>query len=95
MQEFYLGMKQKHKRHTFHYKIAYDDTYESDTLQGQKNKSKKVKSGKAAPDQAPSSSEKSLGYFKDIEADKIRQLYKHYKYDFEIFDYSAEEYFEL
>ena len=54
-----------------------------------------MKSGKAAPDQAPSSSEKTLGYFKDIEADKIRQLYKHYKYDFEIFDYSAEEYFEL
>ena len=65
------------------------------TFQGQKNKSKKVKSGEAKPDQAPSSSEKSLSYFKDIDSDKIQQLYKHYKYDFEIFDYSADEYFEL
>ena len=65
------------------------------TFQGQKNKSKKVKSGAAKPDNAPSSSEKSLSYFKDIDSDKIQQLYKHYKYDFEIFDYSAEEYFEL
>ena len=64
-------------------------------FQGQKNKSKKVKSGAAKPDIAPSSSEKSLSYFKDIDSDKIQQLYKHYKYDFEIFDYSAEEYFEL
>ena len=64
-------------------------------FQGQKNKSKKVKSGAAKPDITPSSSEKSLSYFKDIDSDKIQQLYKHYKYDFEIFDYSADEYFEL
>ena len=64
-------------------------------LQGQKNKSKKVKSGESLPDKSSSSSTKSLEFFKEIESDKIRQLFEHYRYDFEIFDYSAEEYLGL
>jgi len=65
------------------------------TAQGQKNKSKKVKSGESLPDKSSSSSTKSLEFFKEIESDKIRQLFEHYRYDFEIFDYSAEEYLGL
>jgi len=63
------------------------------TPQGQKNKSKKVKSGKSNPELTASSTNKALTFFKDIESDKIKQLYTHYKYDFEIFGYSATEYF--
>ena len=62
-------------------------------FQGQKNKSKKVKSGKSNPELTASSTNKALTFFKDIESDKIKQLYTHYKYDFEIFGYSATEYF--
>ena len=64
-------------------------------LQGQKNKSKKVKSGKASPDKSSSSSSKSLSFYKDISSEKIQRLYQHYKYDFEIFDYSADEYLDI
>merc|ERR1711997_862648 len=62
------------------------------TAQGQKNKSKKVKAGKAAPDKSSSSSAQSLKYFQDIEPEKMKALYNHYLLDFEIFGYSAEEY---
>ena len=62
------------------------------TAQGQKNKSKKVKTGKAEPDKSTSSSEQSLKYFKDIELKKVKQLYQHYLQDFEIFGYSADQY---
>ena len=62
------------------------------TALGQKNKSKKVKAGKAEPDRASSSSAQSVKYFQDIEEDKMRQLYEHYLLDFEIFGYSADEY---
>merc|ERR1712045_164091 len=65
------------------------------TAQGQKNKSKKVKSGKAAPDKSSSSSSKSLSFYRDISSEKIQRLYQHYKYDFEIFDYSADEYLDM
>jgi len=64
------------------------------TEQGQKNKSKKVKTGKALPDKSSSSSFQSLDFFKDIPNSKIKQLYEHYRHDFEIFDYSAAEYLE-
>merc|ERR1711936_166512 len=37
------------------------------TAQGQKNKSKKVKAGKAAPDKSSSSSTQSLKYYQDID----------------------------
>ena len=59
--------------------------------QGQKNKSKKGKKGQT--EQKPSDSSKTLDFFKSVDKEKIRQLYEHYKYDFEIFGYSAEEYF--
>merc|ERR1719264_2366174 len=65
------------------------------TSQGQKNKSKKVKTGKAEPDKSSSSSAQSLKYYQDIEPEKKKELYNHYLLDFEIFGYSAEEYFEL
>ena len=61
------------------------------TPQGQKNKSKKGKSGQPAV--KPSDNSKTLEFFKDIDKEKIKQLYEHYKFDFQIFDYSAEEYF--
>ena len=60
-------------------------------LQGQKNKSKRGKKGQT--EQKPSDSSKTLDFFKGVDKEKIRQLYEHYKYDFEIFGYSAEEYF--
>jgi len=62
------------------------------TAQGQKNKSKKVKSGKAEPDKSSSSSAQSLKYYQDIDPEKMKELYNHYLLDFEIFGYSAEEY---
>jgi len=62
------------------------------TAQGQKNKSKKVKSGKAEPDKSSSSSAQSLKYYQDIDPEKMQELYNHYLLDFEIFGYSAEEY---
>jgi len=64
------------------------------TNQGQKNKSKKVKAGRAQPEKSSGSSFQSLDYFKDIPVSKIKQLYEYYRYDFEIFDYSAEEYLD-
>jgi len=65
------------------------------TDQGQKNKSKKVKKGEALPDRTASSSFQSLDFFKDIPVAKIKQLYEHYRHDFEIFGYSASEYLEV
>ena len=62
------------------------------TAQGQKNKSKKVKSGKANPENSPSSSAQSLKFYADIDSEKMKELYNHYLLDFEIFGYSAEEY---
>ena len=47
------------------------------------------------PEKSSSSSAKSLEFFKEIESDKIRQLFEHYRFDFEIFDYSASEYLAL
>lgn len=64
------------------------------TEQGQKNKSKKVKTGKSLPDKSSSSSFQSLDFFKDIPDSKIKQLYEHYRHDFEIFGYSASEYLQ-
>jgi len=64
------------------------------TEQGQKNKSKKVKSGKSLPDKTSSSSFQSLDFFKDIPHSKIQQLYEHYRHDFEIFGYSAADYLQ-
>jgi len=62
------------------------------TAQGQKNKSKKVKAGKAEPARSSSSSAQSLKFYQDIEPEKMKELYNHYLLDFEIFGYSAEEY---
>ena len=62
------------------------------TAQGQKNKSKKVKSGKANPEKSSSSSAQSLKYYADIDPEKMKELYNHYLLDFEIFGYSADEY---
>lgn len=64
------------------------------TAQGQKNKSKKVKSGKSLPERKPSSAEQSLDYFKTIPVSKIKKLYEYYRHDFEIFGYSADIYLE-
>jgi len=64
------------------------------TEQGQKNKSKKVKTGKSLPDKSASSSFQSLDFFKDIPDSKIKQLYEHYRHDFEIFGYSVSEYLQ-
>merc|ERR1712045_22128 len=61
------------------------------TAQGQKNKSKKVKAGKAEPDKSSSSSAQSLKYYQDIDPEKMKEQYNHYLLDFEIFGYSAEE----
>ena len=62
------------------------------TALGQKNKSKKVKAGKAEPARSSSSSAQSLKFYQDIEPEKMKELYNHYLLDFEIFGYSAEEY---
>ena len=53
-----------------------------------------MKAGRADPEKSSSSSFQSLDYFKDISVSKIKQLYEYYRYDFEIFDYSAEEYLD-
>jgi len=63
------------------------------TKQGFKNKSKKVKKGEEDPKDSNGSSFQSLDFFKDIPVSKIKRLYEHYRHDFEIFDYSADEYF--
>jgi len=64
------------------------------TQQGQKNKSKKVKTGKSLPDKNSGSAFQSLDFFKDIPVSKIKQLYEHYRHDFQIFGYSASEYLD-
>ena len=63
-------------------------------FQGQKNKSKKVKTGKSLPDKNSGSAFQSLDFFKDIPVSKIKQLYEHYRHDFQIFGYSASEYLD-
>jgi len=63
------------------------------TEQGFKNKSKKVKQGKEKPKEEDRVFV-SLDFFKDIPVNKIKQLYRYYRQDFEIFGYSADEYFD-
>jgi len=65
-----------------------------ETDQGYKNKSKKVKKGKEKPQESNSDSKTALDFFRDIPASKIRQLYQHYRHDFDIFGYSPAEYLE-
>ena len=40
-------------------------------------------------------SDVSLQYFKNIDSEKIEQLYEIYKIDFEMFGYEAEQYFSI
>jgi len=63
-----------------------------ETDQGYKNKSKKVKKGQKKPQMVNSDTRTAQDYFRDIPVSKIKQLYQHYRQDFEIFGYSAEEY---
>jgi len=63
------------------------------TEQGYKNKSKKVKQGKEKPKEEDKVFV-SLDFFKDVPVNKIKQLYRYYRQDFEIFGYSADEYFD-
>lgn len=63
-----------------------------ETAQGTKNKSKGVRKGKEKAKVVNSTGETALKYFRDIPTSKIRQLYQHYRHDFEIFGYSASEY---
>jgi len=63
------------------------------TEQGFKEKGKKkAKKSKSLPAPPQSSSLVALDYFKDISEHKIKQLYKHYRLDFLIFGYSADDY---
>merc|ERR1712192_85168 len=66
-----------------------------ETKQGFKNKSKKAKKGKEEPKKAITNTKTALDFFRDIPTSKIRKLYQHYRHDFEIFGYSAEEYFNI
>jgi len=66
-----------------------------ETDQGYKNKSKKVRKGKEKANVVNSDSKKALSFFKDIPKSKIKKLYQHYRHDFEIFGYSAEEYLDV
>ena len=65
------------------------------TRDGIKNKSKKVKQGKAKPKLDDNRMFLSLDFFKDIPMNKIKQLYNYYRHDFEIFGYTADEYMNL
>ena len=40
-------------------------------------------------------SDVSLQYFKNIDSEKIEQLYEIYRIDFEMFGYEAEQYFSI
>ena len=66
-----------------------------ETKQGFKNKSKKVKKGKEESKKAITNTKTALDFFRDIPTSKIRKLYQHYRHDFEIFGYSAEEYLNM
>jgi len=66
-----------------------------ETKQGFKNKSKKVKKGEEKSTKAITDTKTALDFFRDIPTSKIRKLYQHYRHDFEIFGYSAEEYLNI
>jgi len=66
-----------------------------ETKQGFKNKSKKVKKGEEKAKKAITNTKTALDFFRDIPTSKIRRLYQHYRHDFEIFGYSAEEYLNI
>ena len=66
-----------------------------ETKQGFKNKSKKVKKGEEKSKKAITDTKTALDFFRDIPTSKIKRLYQHYKEDFEIFGYSAEEYLNI
>ena len=62
-------------------------------FQGYKNKSKKVKKGKQPSTPAVHPASVALDLFKQIPTAKIRELYDHYKLDFQIFGYTADQYY--
>lgn len=66
-----------------------------ETAQGYKNKSKKVKKGEEKVKKGITDTKTALDYFGDIPTSKIKKLYQHYRHDFEIFGYSAEEYLNI
>ena len=66
-----------------------------ETAQGYKNKSKKVKKGEEKAKKGITDTKTALDYFTDIPTSKIKRLYQHYRHDFEIFGYSAEEYLNI
>ena len=66
-----------------------------ETAQGYKNKSKKVKKGEEKAKKGITDTKTALDYFTDIPTSKIKKLYQHYRHDFEIFGYSAEEYLNI
>jgi len=66
-----------------------------ETAQGYKNKSKKVKKGEEKAKKGITDTKTALDYFTDIPTSKIKRLYQHYRHDFEIFGYSAEEYVNI
>ena len=66
-----------------------------ETAQGYKNKSKKVKKGEEKAKKGITDTKTALDYFRDIPTSKIKKLYQHYRHDFEIFGYSAEEYLNI
>ena len=66
-----------------------------ETKQGFKNKSKKVKKGEEKAKKAITNTKTALDFFRDIPTSKIRRLYQHYRHDFEIFGYRAEEYLNI
>ena len=66
-----------------------------ETAQGYKNKSKKVKKGEEKAKKGITDTKTALDYFRDIPTSKIKRLYQHYRHDFEIFGYSAEEYLNI
>ena len=54
-----------------------------------------MKKGEEKSKKAITDTKTALDFFRDIPTSKIKRLYQHYKEDFEIFGYSAEEYLNI
>jgi hypothetical protein len=52
-----------------------------------------VKKGEKAPKTTADPAAVSQQFFQEVENAKIRELYEHYKQDFQIFGYTADQYY--
>jgi hypothetical protein len=52
-----------------------------------------VKKGEQSPKVPTNPAAVSLDFFKEVSNAKIKQLYEHYRMDFKIFGYTADQYY--